>query len=205
MTRLEFCLPRSPVFLYNVGDIASVGPTLLPATVTIVNDTADRIRVGGIRAAWQVAIQRPLSGKSIQEDGDGEFQKLWRLSRCGCLMRFGWILGSQRRSRECALGLPLDLIRGVLITLAVSTSKTDTLSPFADTHSPSRFHPHSRLLPRPTLSESVILSPSSPSNLHPSTLRALLSILQIHPGLLSRENKLSLAAWSKSPITGPPR
>ena len=66
MVRLEVDLPRHPVFLYNVGSITNVGPTILPVTVTIFNDTSERVKVGGLRAAWQVAIQRPLAGRTFQ-------------------------------------------------------------------------------------------------------------------------------------------
>ena len=66
MVRLDVDHSRSPVFLYNVGNIAQVGPTVFPITVTVINDSSARVRIGGLRAAWQVTIERPLSGRSIQ-------------------------------------------------------------------------------------------------------------------------------------------
>ena len=67
MVRLEVDHPRPPVFLYNVGNITSVGPTLFPVTVSIINDNSEKVKIGGLRASWQVAIQRPLAGRSIQK------------------------------------------------------------------------------------------------------------------------------------------
>ena len=64
MLRIEVDTPRPPVFLYNIGTYAQVGPTVFPVTLTL--STEERLKVGGLKAAWQTTIQRPLAGRSFQ-------------------------------------------------------------------------------------------------------------------------------------------
>ncbi|ORX34960.1 hypothetical protein BD324DRAFT_108944 [Kockovaella imperatae] len=67
MLRIEVDHPRPPVFVYGVGQPHAANPTTIPINVTLINEGKHPLKAGGLRAAWQITLQKPLAGRSIQK------------------------------------------------------------------------------------------------------------------------------------------
>ena len=64
MLQLSVTHARPPIFIYPLDPNPQNSTTTFAALLIVKCDTPTKI--GGLKAAWQVSIRRPLAGKSIQ-------------------------------------------------------------------------------------------------------------------------------------------